>query len=312
MQEYILELPYIAIIPYHVQCDTSISDAAKLYFGQIVQLAKKTGYMWATDKQLAEMKGVSVRSIERWNNELDKAGHIRRVTANYPKKNSDGSFEWIKKRKVYFNDAFAIPKPNPIKPEIPGEMDENTDSIGSAENGLSLGTAENGLSLGSAENGGINKESLDEIYKLQCDVPSPSVVVFSSLLKLTLCPKLAVKISNEYSQHEVDIAVERCLKWKNRTNDEVGIMTTLTRAESWCDAPSEDERISSNLKFLHSLKILDGMTISKNIITIGHKYIEFIAGMKVTIFDIDDLEFKKKTNDFLDYLNLMDESKDKK
>ena len=201
MSENNLDLPYIAIIPYHVQADTSISDAAKLYFGQTVQLAKKTGYMWATDEQLAEMKGVSKRSIERWNNELEKAGHIRRVTGNYPVKNPDGSFSWIKKRKIYFNDGFAIPKPVPNPDPIPPESEEipsKSVPLETAEKVRSLDTAEKVGSLDTVENGGIIKESLDEILKRQCDAPS-AVVVFSSLSKLELDPQLLVKISKEYS-----------------------------------------------------------------------------------------------------------------
>src|SRR5271163_4520085 len=119
MSDNSLELPYIAVVPYNVQIDENISDSCKLYYGQIVALAKKTGYMWATDDQLSEMKGVSKRTIERWHSELESAGYIKRVTANVPIKCQDGSFAWTKKRKVYFNDAFAVVKPPvPTTPPI--------------------------------------------------------------------------------------------------------------------------------------------------------------------------------------------------
>ncbi|PWU06770.1 MAG: hypothetical protein C5B43_01270 [Verrucomicrobia bacterium] len=305
MLENHLELPYIAVIPYNVQIDTRLSDSAKLYYGQIIAFAKKTGYMWATDQQLADMKGVSKRSIERWNHELESAGHIKRVTANVPVKAKNGDFGWIKKRKIYFNEGFGFAKPAESE-KIPET--EETEQIDSAENGVTIGSAENGVTIGSAENGGININLLDKSLKKQCDAPE-AVVVFPSLSKLDIETSLAVKICNEHSQQEVDLAVERCLRWKSRPSDSVGIMTTLSRADTWSDNPTPEEKQESNLEHLKNLRHLDGKIIASTSITVGNKYVEFVRGMKILHITIDDPEFKKKIVDQLEYLNRMEEAK---
>lgn len=299
MSENYLDLPYIAVIPYNVQSDDQLSDSCKLYYGQIVGFAKKTGYMWATDEQLSEMKGVSRRTIERWHTELESAGHIKRVTANVPVKGEDGSFFWTKKRKIYFNDGFSLVKPIVPTPPVPAE----TIPI----EGVLLETAKDDGTIGTAKFGGIIKESLDESLKIQCSAPE-AVVVFSSLSKLELEPKLLVKISREYSEAEVDIAVERCLRWKTRPSDDVGIMTTLSRADSWCDNPTPEEKQETNLDYLKSLNHLDGKKIGITTINVGNKYIEFVCGMKVTIFSIDQLDFKKNIVAYIEYLNRLVES----
>ncbi len=125
---------------------------------------------------------------------------------------------------------------------------------------------------------------------------------------MELEPKLIVKISREYSQAEVDIAVERCLRWKSRPSDDVGIMTTLSRADSWSDNPTPEEKQESNLDYLLSLRNLDGKTLAMTSITIGNKYIEFVSGMKVTTYSIDQPDFKMSVVDYLEYLNRLNET----
>jgi hypothetical protein len=311
MSENNLDFPYLAVIPYHVQADTNISDSCKLYYGQIVAFAKKTGYMWATDDQLAEMKGVSKRTIERWHTELESAGFIKRVTANVPVKGQDGAFSWTKKRKIYFNDAFALVKPPlPSTPPAEETIPPEESAPDPAKNDGSLEPDKNGGSYDTAKNGGIIKESLDESLKRQCSAPE-AVVVFSSLTKLEIPSTLAVKILNEYSVAEIDVAVERCLRWKTRPSDEVGIMTTLKRADEWSDNPTVEEKEESNLAYLKSLNHLDGKKMGMTNIVVGNKYIEFLCGMKVTIFSVDQPEFKKNIVAYLEYLNRVVESQKK-
>jgi hypothetical protein len=295
-----LELPFFANIPYNVQIDESLSDGAKIYFGQIIGLAKKFGYMWATDDQLAEMKKVSRRTIERWNSELEQAGFIRRETQNVPVKGPDNVFSWVKKRKIYFNDAMAFGSPKKL--EIPEAVD-------SAKDVGFLDTAKNDGTIGTAKNGGIINASLDSILKKQ---PAPLAVVVSSLEKIQIQDSLKKKISQENSQAEIDIAVERCLRWKTRPSDEVGIMTTLSRADSWNDNPSPEEMEESNLKYLKSLMPLDMKEIGMTQISIGNKYIEFSRGPKVIVFKVDEPEFKKQVVEYLAYLKQIEESTGKK
>ncbi len=75
-----LYLPKYCVVPLAVREDRSIPDAAKIYLGEINVLTNKFGYVFASDEALAEMKGVSIKTIERWNNLLEKKGYIKRET----------------------------------------------------------------------------------------------------------------------------------------------------------------------------------------------------------------------------------------
>ena len=96
-----LSLPFMCMIPDNVQYDDRLSDSCKLYFGQIFPLTTRCGYLWATDRQLAEMKGCSIRTIERFNTELERLGYIRREVQNFPIKNENGEWSFEKRRKIY-------------------------------------------------------------------------------------------------------------------------------------------------------------------------------------------------------------------
>jgi len=105
-------LPYVAVIPYRVQCDDNLPDSVKLYFGQLTALCQNGGYCWATDAWLSKMKKVPIGTIKEWNRKLEQAGYITRVTKNVskgrcPKTNRD---IWRKERKIFVNDAFAREK----------------------------------------------------------------------------------------------------------------------------------------------------------------------------------------------------------
>ena len=149
-----LELPFIASIPYSVQIDDSLSDGAKLYFGQIVGLSRKYGYIFATDEALAKMKNVNIRNIERWNKALEDAGHITRETQNVPERDDSGKWIWKKKRKIYVTEGFSHKKE-------PKEEYSNKD-CGTAKNGGTEETAKNGGTEESAKNGGYNKTLLNK------------------------------------------------------------------------------------------------------------------------------------------------------
>jgi hypothetical protein len=183
-----LDLPFNAIIPYHVQADENISDAAKIYFGQITGLAVRCGYIWATDEQLSEMKKVSIRNIQRWNKELEDGGFIVRETQNYPVKQEDGAFQWIKKRKIFVTPAFSREKKVGNSPpedeewerEIfsGGDPGDSKNVCGTAKNGGSIEPAKNGGSIEPAKNGGIiNTSSNYAFLQQQENPPSPPVVV---------------------------------------------------------------------------------------------------------------------------------------
>jgi hypothetical protein len=111
-----LEIPYVCVIPSAVRLNKKIPDAAKIYLGELVVLAGKFGYCYASDEQLAEMKEVSIATIERWHLLLEREGFIWRDTKNIPQK-IDGKLHWKRKRKIYLDQSFSRKKCGPLKNE---------------------------------------------------------------------------------------------------------------------------------------------------------------------------------------------------
>ena len=242
-----LEMPYMAHIPYKVLSDKNLQPMAKIHFGCISGLAVKEGYCWATDKQFAEMHGVDESTIKRWNKELEKGGHIQKISENKPYRTQDGKMLWRKERKIYINRGFSNNsfeglknepivdrgKNEPYKEDIPKDKSKNT--------------------------------TIEE-----------KVIVFSSLHKLNISDKLKEDLSKVYTQDEVDLAVSRTLAWKNRENDEVGIRTTLKKAETWQDIITKEDVEEKNRAYVREkLNHLDGKTLGPYKVTIGAKYVEF-------------------------------------
>lgn len=75
-----LYLPKYCVIPLEVRDDPNLSDSCKIYLGELEVLSNRYGYIWCSDKDLAQMKGVSLRTIERRHRELENAGYIYRQT----------------------------------------------------------------------------------------------------------------------------------------------------------------------------------------------------------------------------------------
>lgn len=307
MSDIKLDLPYVASIPYNVQIDNSICDGAKLYFGQLHALTVKFGYCWATDFQLAQMKGVSIRTIERWNKELDDAGHINRVTKNYPVKTESG-WCWIPKRKIYTNAAWLARHPKDQE-----KANSNFESETACE-GVAIDTATPCAPIDTATDKGRIESSKESILKQQPKPPAEaemqSVVISPSLDKLDIPEMLAKKISFENDEPAIQLAVERCLGWKGRPSDEVGIMTTLRDAEIWNDN-NKEKQIESAKDFLRSLSKYDGKIIYNTKINIYTNFIEFVCGMKCVVFELDKPDFKRSVNEYLEYLKRGEEDNNK-
>ena len=101
-----LELPFLAVIPHAVLADQDLQPNAKLFYGCLVGLAKKEGYCWASNEQLAEMFGVKPRIVARWLEHLGKKGFISREVQNTPHLDQK-KFFWKTERKIFVHDAFS-------------------------------------------------------------------------------------------------------------------------------------------------------------------------------------------------------------
>ena len=120
-----LYIPYICSIPYEVRIDNHIPDPAKIYFGELCGIAKKGGVIWATDEELAEMKGTDERTIKRWNKALEERGYILKETFQKPYYNEDGKMRHRKRRKIYLGEALQKIIAKGTKMSLSSERDKN-------------------------------------------------------------------------------------------------------------------------------------------------------------------------------------------
>lgn len=65
-----------AVIPAYVRYDSKLSGDAKMLYGEIRALTSAFGFCWATDSYFARLYQVSEKTIKRWLENLQSAGHI--------------------------------------------------------------------------------------------------------------------------------------------------------------------------------------------------------------------------------------------
>lgn len=110
-----LYIPRSALIPGWMILNKNIPGDAKTFFGVLNGLSKSEGRthgsVFGSDKTFAELMKVSVRTIQRWLDSLEKERAIRRDTRTIPRENKDPSkdkeFEWTKDRKIYISDDIS-------------------------------------------------------------------------------------------------------------------------------------------------------------------------------------------------------------
>lgn len=99
-----LYLPNFCIIDSEVRKDKSLSGDEKIFFGELNVLASERGYCWGTDEEFAELKEVSVRTLQRYLINLEKSGFIKRQTVSVTYRNENGDIRWKKDRKIWINN----------------------------------------------------------------------------------------------------------------------------------------------------------------------------------------------------------------
>ena len=97
-----LYLPKYCLVPLEARLNNKLSEAAKIYLGELNVLSNRYGYWRGSDEELAEMKDVTVRTILRWHAELEKHGFIRRDTwKEHSKVEGQKGIRIETKRKIY-------------------------------------------------------------------------------------------------------------------------------------------------------------------------------------------------------------------
>lgn len=66
-----------SVIPARVRDDRGLRPNAKLLYGELSSLAQAEGYCWATNAYLAELFGLSAKTVEGLIHQLKVNGHIR-------------------------------------------------------------------------------------------------------------------------------------------------------------------------------------------------------------------------------------------
>lgn len=70
---------YYAIISADVRYHEKLSDGAKLLYGEITALSNKNGYCWASNDYFSRLYSVSISTIKRRLQALEKLGFIKRI-----------------------------------------------------------------------------------------------------------------------------------------------------------------------------------------------------------------------------------------
>lgn len=81
---------YYSIIPAIVRYDDNICSNAKLLYGEITALCNKQGFCWANNKYFADIYKTSIRTIQRWIEQLNQQGYI---IVNYDYKEGTNSID---------------------------------------------------------------------------------------------------------------------------------------------------------------------------------------------------------------------------
>lgn len=68
---------YYTVMPAVVRYDDRLKANEKILYSEIVTLASKNGYCYASNKYLAEIYGVSIVSISNWINRLIDLGYVK-------------------------------------------------------------------------------------------------------------------------------------------------------------------------------------------------------------------------------------------
>ena len=209
--------------------EIGLSALQQIVYIHLKKIAGDTGYCWKSCSNLAKEIGLSERflrqTIRSLSNPFPMLGNLPLIKIT-PTKKSDGS-----------NSTNTI-EIIPIW-RLNGEFFRKKGGGACGAGGVGH-VVPGGGACGADKEDPLEEDPFKETTtqpkkKPQTATPvtPAAVVVFPSLDKVELTQTLKRKISKEYSQVEVDLAVDRCLKWKSRKSDATAIMFVLKNSQEW-------------------------------------------------------------------------------
>lgn len=130
---------YWAVLPAKVRYDKNLRPNAKLLYAEITALAGAAGYCWATNEYLAQLFGISARTVSDLIGTLAKSGYVRVEVLRDPVTNE------VQERRIWVDfdapeDGGDVPPPLAKNGDTP--IAENEDTPPAENSGTPL--AENG------------------------------------------------------------------------------------------------------------------------------------------------------------------------
>jgi predicted DNA-binding transcriptional regulator len=104
---------YNAIIPPGIRYDKTLSNGAKLLWGEIYALSQDKGYCFANNKFFSEHYQISERTVSSWLELLEKKGYIRKEIK---------TVDFKTERWIYPTHEVKIIVKNKITKEVPKEI----------------------------------------------------------------------------------------------------------------------------------------------------------------------------------------------
>ena len=130
------------------------------------------------------------------------------------------------------------------------------------------------------------------------------VVVFSDLNDFNFCESFKLKISEQYTQEQITLALKRLDRMPNKKNIEACFIACLQNEKTWTDKLNESEIKNKNIKYLQTLTSLENKTFSGIQISIGETYIEFSGGQKTYLFNVKNENFIDDVEEMLNKLKI--------
>lgn len=273
--------PKYCLVPLAARTNPNIPAKAQIYLGELNILTNEYGYCWASDEQLAEMQGVSLRTIEGWHKILEDEGFIKRDTYRKHEVNDETKkLEIRTERKIYVIDTPSNNLSEPQKTAVPCDPQK---IAGRCDPQKSAGI------------------TIEPLTKEQTTT-EPVVVVVPSNSPLKELDLSMETMERLYEKHPEKIhkLVERVKRWEGRESDRRAVNVILERWDSWDDNPTKNEVMDANREALSVLRKYEDQTgISDHCdvrIAVLSSHVEFVCGSVVDIVKLDEKDFKEKIN----------------